>query len=342
MALGAFVAGLLIAETEYHRAVEATVDPFKGLLLGIFFFTVGMGIDVRVLIASPLLLVAAVVGLIAAKAVIIFAIARWFGLGRMAALETGMLLGPAGEFAFVGLGLAVSVGVVAGTTAGFALAVASLSMATIPLLGTLARRVAARVAPPTSDPELTVAPGERAGHAIVVGYGRVGKVVCQMLGTHGVPFLASDNDPLSVGRDRRAGHPVFYGNAADPAFLAACGVAKARAVIVTIHTPSIIDQVVGEVRRLRPDIIIVSRARDADHARHLYEIGVTDAVPETVEASLQLSEAALVELGVPVGSVIASIHEERDVVRAELQAAALKAGRAETRAVRASTTRRHR
>jgi monovalent cation:H+ antiporter-2, CPA2 family len=143
-----------------------------------------------------------------------------------------------------------------------------------------------------------------------------------------------------VTRDRRDGHDVYYGNAADPMFLEICGLATAAGVIITIHTADLIDSVVEHVRALRPDIVIVSRARDADHASHLYALGATDAVPETIEASLQLSEAALVELGIAVGPVIASIHEKRDEIRHTLQEAALKAGQKSSRAVRAKTLRR--
>ena len=138
-------------------------------------------------------------------------------------------------------------------------------------------------------------------------------------------------------RDRRDGHDVFYGDAADTKFLEACGLATAAGVIITIHTHDLIDVVVEHVRALRPDILIVSRARDADHARHLYALGATDAVPETIEASLQLSEAALVGLGVAAGPVIASIHEKRDEIRHALQEAAKNAGRDTIRSVRAKT-----
>ncbi|MGC1579478.1 MAG: NAD-binding protein, partial [Beijerinckiaceae bacterium] len=129
----------------------------------------------------------------------------------------------------------------------------------------------------------------------------------------------------------------FYGNAADPRFLEICGLGNASGVIITIHDRDLIDAVVEHVRALRPDILIVSRARDADHARHLYALGATDAVPETIEASLQLSEAALVGLGVPAGPVIASIHEKRDEIRHALQEAAKSAGRDTIRSVRAKT-----
>jgi CPA2 family monovalent cation:H+ antiporter-2 len=135
------------------------------------------------------------------------------------------------------------------------------------------------------------------------------------------------------------GRRVYFGDAGDPKFLQACGLAEARAVVITIQTKPVIDRVVAEVRALRPDIKIISRARDAEHARHLYAVGATDAVPETVEASLQLSEAALVALGVPMGPVIASIHQKRDDFRAELQQASRDAGRGDSHAIRPKSMR---
>jgi CPA2 family monovalent cation:H+ antiporter-2 len=210
-------------------------------------------------------------------------------------------------------------------------------MALIPLLAVIGQRLSAALAPPRPpDPALTLKPSARSKHAIVVGYGRVGRVVAELLKEHGVSYTATDSDPHSVAEMRAKGHDVYYGNASDTAFLKACGVMDAAAVIVTIHSQPMIDLIVARVRELRPDILIVSRARDADHARHLYEIGVSDAVPETIEASLQLSEAALVGLGVPTGAAIASIHEHRDVVRTKLQSAAHRAGLVETRGVRAT------
>ena len=143
---------------------------------------------------------------------------------------------------------------------------------------------------------------------------------------HGIPFIVADSDALTVTRDRREGHDVYYGDAADPQFLETCGLAKAAGVVITIHSARQIDEVVAHVRDMRPDVLIVSRARDAEHARHLYALGATDAVPETIEASLQLSEAALVGLGVATGLAIASIHEKRDEIRHALQDAAREAG----------------
>jgi CPA2 family monovalent cation:H+ antiporter-2 len=338
MALGAFVAGLLLAETEYRKAIEATINPFKALLLGIFFFTVGMDIDVRELLREPLLLAAAVIGLIVGKALLVVGLGKMFRLSWPVAVEMGVLLGPGGEFAFVGIGMAAAFGLIDARVATFTLAVTSVTMALTPILSLGARRFASwlRSGQPAAS-ELTVRPGAGQKHAIIVGYGRVGKVVCALLKEHGIPFIATDSDAMTVTHDRRDGHDVYYGDASDPKFLEICGLANAAGVIITIHTQALIDEVVAHVRAVRADVLIVARARDADHARHLYELGATDAVPETVEASLQLSEAALVGLGVAMGPAIASIHGKRDEIRHALQQAARDAGRGDTRAIRAKT-----
>jgi monovalent cation:H+ antiporter-2, CPA2 family len=338
MALGGFVAGLLLAETEYRKAVEATIEPVKGLLVGIFFFTVGMAIDVRALVREPLLLAGAVIGLIGVKSILIIGLARLFRLSWPVAVEMGLLLGAGGEFAFVSLVVAAGSSLIDRSTASFALTVTAVTMALIPLLSHLARRFASRLRAAGATPsELMMRPTGRQRHAIVVGYGRVGKVVCALLKEHGVPYIAADFDASTVTHDRRDGHDVYYGDAADPKFLEICGLTDAAGVIITIHTHQLIDDIVEHVRAMRPDVLIVSRARDADHARHLYRLGATDAVPEAIEASLQLSEAALVGLGLATGPVIASIHEKRDEIRRGLQHAARAAGLADIRSVRAKT-----
>ncbi len=323
MAIGAFVAGLLLAETEYRRAVQATIEPFKGLLLGIFFFSVGMSIDFRAVMREPVLLFGLALGLVLLKAGIVYALARYFALTRAAALETALLLGPGGEFAFVGIGLATGLALIEPKLAGFILAAISLTMALLPLLSALARRLAPlfEEARP-KDPELEALPGAPQGHAIIIGYGRVGKTVAALLRQHGLRQIAVDNDPASVARGRRAGEEVFFGDAARPAFLQACGLASAQSVIITISITPEMDKIIAAIRSLRPDLPIISRARDAAHARHLYAQGVSDTVPETIEASLQLSEAALLSLGVPMGRVIASIHQKRADFAEELRSAA--------------------
>lgn len=321
MALGAFVAGLLIAETEYRRAVEATVAPFKGLLLGVFFFSVGMSIDLPRLVSEPLLVVGLAVGLILVKAVLATLLARLFGVSWPAAIESGALLGPGGEFAFIVVGLAAAYGILGEDVKGLALAVVSITMAALPAMSRLGRALGRRLetALPV-DPETLVAPPEpAAGRTLVVGFGRVGELVAGMLEHHRQPFIAIDRDPTTVTLARRRGQRVYYGDITQPLFLHSCGIETAGAVVITVNAPAVVDQIVAVVRAIRPDVVIVARARDAAHATKLYGMGVTDAVPETIEASLQLSEATLVGLGVPMGPVIASIHDKRDEFRAALK-----------------------
>jgi K+:H+ antiporter len=339
MALGAFVAGLLLAETEFDKAIEATIAPFKGLLLGLFFFTVGMSIDVRELLHDPLWIAAGVAALIAGKALIATILGRLFRLSWGTAVETGLLLGPGGEFAFVGVTLATGLGLLVQPVSTFVLAVVSLTMALTPLLSLLGRRLQPLFAAPPA-PELGARPEADEAHAIIIGYGRVGKVVAGLLKEHAVPFIATDYDSEAVTQDRRAGHAVYFGDASDPEFLKACGLAKATGVIITVNASDAVDRIVGHVRAARPDVLIVARAKDAEHARHLYAVGATDAVPETIEASLQLSEAALVGLGVAMGPAIAAIHARRDIFRHELRAAAQQAGRGESYSVRRKKLRR--
>lgn len=318
MALGAFIAGLLLAGTEYRRAIEATVEPFKGLLLGMFFFTVGMSIDIREVLREPLWIAAAVIGLVVLKALVVLAVTRPFKVHWPVAVESALLLGPGGEFAFVGIGLAAAMDLISRETAGFTLTVTSISMALIPALAILGRNAAQALQahkPPPPDGDVAAMPAPAGRHAIIVGHGRMGRVVTRLFKQQGLGYVAIDNDADSVAEDRRRGHEVFYGEATNPAFLRACGIATASSVVITIQQRHLVDAVVEQVRALRPDITIVSRARDETHARHLYEIGVNDAVPETVEASLQLSQAALLGMGVPMGLVVASIHEERDQFR---------------------------
>ena len=340
MALGAFVAGLLLAETEYGKAIQSTIEPFKGMLLGIFFFTVGMNIDFRELAREPLWLLTCVVGLIALKWVITALLARMFSKSWSTALECGLLLGPGGEFAFVVIGMAATLGLVSARVSSFTLAVTSLSMALIPLLATLGRSLSKRLEKPKIvTPELGLMPRPIRQHAIVIGHGRVGQVICDLLEQHQFPFLAVDRDPAAVTEYRRKGREVYYGDATNELFLRSCGLMEAKAVVITIGSQTAIDAIVRLVRRLRSDVLIVSRARDASHASRLYQIGVTDAVPETIEASLQLSEATLIGVGLHTGPVIASIHDKRDEFRRALQTAAGHAGLQATHSVRRKTLR---
>jgi CPA2 family monovalent cation:H+ antiporter-2 len=321
MALGAFIAGLLLAETEYRRAVEATIEPFKGLLLGVFFLTVGMGLDLSRIAAEPVGILVAAVGLVAVKGLIVLGLGLLFSLKRSVAGEAALLIGPGGEFAFVLVGSALAAGLLRYETGQTTLVVATVSMLFIPALSLVGVRLSRALDRRGAAEAVAAAPppADETSRVIIAGYGRVGHLVGDMLARHGVPFLAVDADPTRVAAERRAGQPVYFGDSASPDLLRACGIERARALVVTLDAPRKVEEVVAVAKGLRPDLTVVARARDARHATALYDLGVDDAVPETIEASLQLSEAVLVDVGVPMGLVIASVHERRDEFRRALR-----------------------
>ncbi|HYE45156.1 MAG TPA: cation:proton antiporter [Caulobacter sp.] len=335
MALGAFVAGLLLAETEYRHEVERTIEPFKGLLLGLFFVSIGIGLDLSKLVADPLPILGMALGLMLLTGGVVYVLGRLFGLKSRVALETALLLAAGGEFAFVILASAVGAGVVEETVGQTILVASTLSMICIPFLATLGARLGGRAA---AKPEtIAVEPEGEArtdARVLVIGYGRVGKLVGDMLGRHEIPWVGIDRDPRLVESGRRAGAHIFFGDASRADFLRHCGLESARALVITMDNPEGAEAVVATARELKPDLTIVARARDARHAKRLYELGATDAVPETIEASLQLSEAALVDIGIPMGLVIASIHERRDEFRKELNRPEALGGRRRLRDIR--------
>jgi CPA2 family monovalent cation:H+ antiporter-2 len=214
-----------------------------------------------------------------------------------------------------------------------------LGMFLTPALASAGARIAATALPaPAAFPlpaAIPAGPGPAEGGVLIVGYGRVGRLVGEMLQAHGLSFTAVDADPDVVTAAREAGGRLYFGDAAREPFLKACGVETARAVVVTMDAPAKVDEVVRTARALRPDLVLIARARDAAHAEALYRLGVTDAVPEAIEASLQLAENTLVDLGVPMGLVIASIHEKRDEIRKSLSEGVARPR--PMRAVRAST-----
>lgn len=322
MALGAFIAGLLLAETEYRHEVEVTIEPFKGLLLGLFFLSVGIGLDLSLLTAQPLVILGISAGVVVLNAAVVFALGRLFGLPWRGAIEAGLLLAGGGEFAYVILSTAMSGGVVPRPLGQTVLVASTISMMCIPLLAALGLKLGGRK---TAGQTLATDPAASADDAfketprvLVVGYGRVGKLVGDMLKRHDIAWVAAERDPRLVESARHAGEAIFFGDAARPEFLRRCGLETAPALVVTMDSPEGVEAIVATARAMRPDLTIVARARDARQAQRLYELGATDAVPETVEASLQLSEAVLVEIGVPMGLIIASIHERRDEFRKAL------------------------
>ncbi|MBX9802333.1 MAG: cation:proton antiporter [Caulobacteraceae bacterium] len=323
MSLGALIAGLLLAETEFRREVEISIEPFKGLLLGVFFVGVGIGLDLDAVAADPVAVFGLAAMLTLLKAGLIFGAARLWGLNNRSAIETALVLGPAGEFAFVILGAGLVEGIASPAFTQTVLIAATISIFSIPLMAALADRLLKLTAPAQPDlpPEALEPPSATSGQVLVVGYGRVGRLVGEMLTEHGQAFLAIDANPSTVAMGRKEGANVFYGDAGRTEMLERCGIDTARAVVVTMDAPVKVDEVVSAARSLRPDLILIARARDHKHAARLYALGVTDAVPETTEASLQLAENTLIDLGVPMGLVLASIHERRDRFRTLFQEA---------------------
>ena len=319
MALGALIAGVLLAETEYRRQVEVTIEPFKGLLLGVFLISVGLRLDLARLIDAPVLILGGVLGIVTIKAAITFGLARCFRVRGGAALQSALLLGPGGEFGFVILGVASGLGLLPAALGGTLFLLIALSMACIPALSWLGRRLAPRPRAAPIDPRLLPPDHPAQGGVIIAGFGRVGRTVAAMLDAHAIAWVALDSDVRRVSQARQAQASVYYGDMTQPALLHSVGLGTARALVVTIDDRARADVIVQIAHAARPDLLIVARARDAKHAAHLYAVGATDAVPETIEASLQLSEAVLVDLGIPMGPVLVSIHEERARAQADIR-----------------------
>jgi CPA2 family monovalent cation:H+ antiporter-2 len=308
-ALGAFLAGLLVAETEFRHQVEADLEPFKGLLLGMFFMSVGMAIDPAAIAAAPVLLPASVIGLIALKAAVMFPLCLAFGVARPVAVEAALLLGQAGEFAFVVVALARRLGLVPDETADFMLLVAGLTMAVTPLLAALGRRIAVAM---TAREEEAAEPREGlSGHVIIAGFGRVGEMLGRVLDEEGAGWIALDLDSASVARHRAEGRPVFFADAARAEVLRRAGAERARVLVLTMDSPAAVMRALATARQGWPALSVVARARDPAHAARLAELGAMRVVPETVEAALALAGGTLSALGLPDEAAAAAIGRER-------------------------------
>lgn len=316
-ALGGLVAGIMLAETDYRRQVEAAIAPFQGLLLGVFLIWIGMRLDLVEVIASPVLVIGAVLCVLILKAGVIYAMMRRAGRTTGISGHVALLLAAPSETSLIVLGAAIAAGLVTGQPASFALIVIGFSLALAPLLGYAGQWVEAHYGPGRDAP--LHKPDPTPNITVIIGFGRVGQLVAAMLERHDKGYLAIDSDPDAVLKFRKAGKSVIYGDARRPELLDALVLETASAVVITIDSQHAVDQLVRRIRDQHPALCVVVRARDADHASSLYRSGATDAVPETVESSLQLAEAVLVDLGVPMGPVIASIHEKRAELRAGIQ-----------------------
>ncbi len=321
--LGALIAGVVIAETEYRGEVEVITAPLRGLGLGIFLITVGMSVDLRQVVDNWQSLLIAVVAVLAVKAAVTAALLRINGAPTAVAAETGVLMSSPSETTLIVLASAAAAQLIAPETAAFWQIVTAIGLTVTPLLASLGRlagrrvagqELAARMDRSLKDAEL--------GQVIILGFGRVGQMVADMLEAHDKDYLAIDSDVDSVESARREHYDVMFGDVSQTEFLQRIGEREPSAFILTMDNPVLVNRLARHLRRAFPELPIVARARDTAHAAALYKAGVTDAVPETLEASLQLSEAVLVDLGVAMGPVIASIHEKRDQLRAEIKAEA--------------------
>ena len=317
--VGAMIAGLLIAETDYHSEVEVMTAPFKGLALGVFLISIGMQVDLRFVAANWVALVGAVSAVVFIKASVTAALLKLNGARTGTATETGVLMGSPSETTLIVLGAAGAAQIIDAAAINFWQVATAIGLTITPILARIGHDMAGRLELRESDDEMHEQDPTQEPRTVVIGFGRVGQLVADMLTTHGQPYVAVESNVDAVTAARRGGYKIIYGDISRPETLDKLGLGHAKALILTMDQPVLAEHIVKRVRQWLPEITIVARARDPDHAARLYQAGATDAVPETLESSLQLSEAVLVDLGVAMGPVIASIHEKRDEFRRQIK-----------------------
>jgi CPA2 family monovalent cation:H+ antiporter-2 len=317
MALGALLAGMLLGESEFRHQIDANIQPFKGLLLGLFFISVGMRIDLSLIVHDWGQIAAAVVGLYAIKATVITLLALAWRHTLPQALQVGFNLGQGGEFAFVVVTAALSGAVIAPDTAQFMMVVTGLSIAITPFAALLGEWIARKAAerggedrPGGSSRDFS----DLEDHVVIAGFGRVGRTVAVLLAERTVPYVALDMDPKAVSQQHRLGLPVYYGDARRPEVLEAVRISRAASLVLTLDDPAAARQVVETVHQRWPNLRIFVRARDTADAGSLKAAGAFQAVPEMVESSLQLAAEVLMDRGFPSNAVTPLIQRfRRDV-----------------------------
>jgi len=292
MALGSFMAGVLLADSEYRHALETDLEPFKGLLLGLFFIAVGMSVDFAVFLAHPWLILGLVAGFLLIKTAVLYILSRAFGMARGQHLQFALLLSQGGEFAFVVFGAAATARVFSEDTASMLVVVVALSMVVTPLVLMAYDKLSARREGAGAKPEAdAIEPNE--DHVIVAGFGRFGQIVGRFLNANGVKLTVLDHDPDQIEVLRRFGFKVFYGDATRADLLRAAGAARARALVVAIDDIEDSLDLVETVRREWPELQIFARARNVTHWYQLMDRGVTMIERETFESALQLGRTVL-------------------------------------------------
>jgi len=320
--VGALVAGLVIAETEYHSEVEVMTAPFKGLALGVFLITVGMRLDLQALMARWPALLGGTLMVMLVKAVVTTGLLRLSGARAGTAAETGVLMASPSETTLIVLGAAGVAGLIRPSDAAFWTTITAIGLTATPLLAAAGRVASRWLERRERGDDAEAAVSETGPGTVIIGFGRVGRTVADMLRRHGYPFIAVEADIDAAAVAKREGWPVIFGDVARSELVDRLRLGHAKALVLTMDDPVLTVQLARRVRGWVPELPIIARARDADHAAELYKAGATEAVPETLESSLQLSEAVLVDLGMAVGPVIASIHEKRDELRKSIKESA--------------------
>jgi monovalent cation:H+ antiporter-2, CPA2 family len=313
--VGALIAGMLIADTDYQSEVEAITAPFRGLALGVFLISIGMQIDLRFVADNWTTLAAAITGVIAVNAIVTGVLLKIAGARTGVATETGLLMASPSETTLIVLAAASAASIINPETAKFWQVATALGLTITPILARIGHDVARRIEMKGQAVSLEDAAEINEPRAVIIGFGRVGQLIADMLVTHNQAYTAVESDIDAVTTARRAGYHVIYGDVTNHNAIARLQLENASALILTMDEPVLASRIVKQARAQFPDLKIVSRARDAGHAAQLYRAGASDAVPETLESSLQLSVAVLVDLGIAMGPVIASIHEKRDEFR---------------------------
>ncbi len=312
--VGALVAGLLIAETEYDEEVKAITAPFKGLALGVFLLTVGMSVDLGAIASNWQIVLLAVFGVLALNTIVTAALLRLTGARWGTSAEVGLLMASPSETTLIVLAAAVQANLISTGDAAFWQTVTAIGLTVTPLLAKAGQLVARRM--DSSLQQSIVAQDEPL--VLIIGFGRVGQTVADLLVTHGRKYLAIEADPDSVIRWRARGYNIRLGDAARSRFSEEVAALPLLAVVMTMDDPAQHLRLTRKLRAAMPDMPIISRARGIEEAAALYRAGATDAVPETLESSLQLAESVLVDIGVAVGPVIASVHDLRARERARI------------------------
>lgn len=318
MAFGAFLAGMVLGETEFRHQVEAAIRPFRDVLLGLFFIGIGMLFDLRSLPDIWLAAFGGALALMLVKTVLVAGIVRASGIETITAWQTGLLLAVGGEFGFALLAIALGAGVIADTTGQVVLASVLLSIVLAPLLIRHSHAITAWLTPASGhrSDEATAATSAGlasvlSGHVVICGYGRIGQSIANFLDEEGIPYVALDLDASRVREAHLAGEPVYYGDASDRSVLESVGIAKARLLVIGHHDLPAALAVLEAVRNLRPGLPVMVRATDESQVDKLRAAGATEVVPETLEAALMITAHALLLLDVPMARILRRIREQR-------------------------------